>query len=146
MNVRAKKKRSPLVASALLLCVVSPAFAQTPNEQPEAPPEVPTAEGTPAASPPATAPTSDTAERLDALEQLVRIEARKRELAAEAASNKKAEGPIATADEKGFTLKSSDGAYVLRLRGQLQLDGRFFAHDDALEANDTFLVRRFRPT
>ena len=132
------------VLAALLLCVVSPAFAQTPSEQPEAPPEVPSAEATP--TPPATAPPAETAERLDALEQFVRIEARNRELAAEAAVGKKPDGPMVIADERGFTLRSPDGSYVLRLRGQLQLDGRFFAHDDALEANDTFLVRRFRPT
>ena len=136
------------VVVALVLCVVSPAFAQTTNEQPETPPEVPPAEDTAIANPPATAPagvSAETVNRLDALEQLVRIEARKRELANEAAGNKKPDGPIVVADERGFALKSTDGSYVLRLRGLLQLDGRFFAHDDALEANDTFLVRRFRP-
>ena len=132
------------VVAALILCVVSPAFAQTPNEQPEVPPEVPSAEAPP--PPPATAPASaETAERLDAHEQLVRIEARNRELAAEAAAGKQPDGPMVIADERGFTLRSPDGSYVLRLRGQLQLDARFFAHDDALAANDTFLVRRFRP-
>ncbi len=143
------KASSTFVVAALILSVVPRAFAQTANEQPEAPPDVPPSEETPVAKTPTTNPTgpaSDTAERLDALEQLVRLEARRRELAAEASADQKADGPIVVADERGFALQSRDGAYVLRLRGQIQLDGRFFAHDDALEANDTFLVRRFRPT
>ena len=35
---------------------------------------------------------------------------------------------------------------MLKIRGLVQADGRFFADNDVLEANDTFLVRKFRPT
>jgi phosphate-selective porin OprO/OprP len=34
---------------------------------------------------------------------------------------------------------------VLKIRGLLQADGRFFAKSETLQANDTFLIRRFRP-
>ena len=34
---------------------------------------------------------------------------------------------------------------MLKIRGLMQADGRFFADNDALQANDTFLIRRFRP-
>jgi phosphate-selective porin OprO/OprP len=46
------------------------------------------------------------------------------------------------AGRDGFTWKSADGAFVLKLRGYVQLDGRFF---DGAAASDTFLVRRARP-
>jgi phosphate-selective porin OprO/OprP len=143
------KTSALLVVATLILSVAPRVSAQTATEQPEAPPEVPPTDAPPAEKVPTTnqaGPASDTAERLDALEQLVRVEARRRELAAGVPDGPKADGPIVVADERGFALQSRDGAHTLRLRGQLQLDGRFFAHDDALEANDTFLVRRFRPT
>ena len=38
-----------------------------------------------------------------------------------------------------------DKSHVLRVRGLLQSDVRFFLDNDALAANDTFLIRRFRP-
>jgi len=47
------------------------------------------------------------------------------------------------ADAKGFTLTDSDGNYVLRIRGLLQGDGRFFFQDSG---PNTFVVRRARPT
>ena len=89
---------------------------------------------------------AETAARLDDLDQLIRIEARKREIAEEAAAAKKGTTPIIVADDKGFALRVPNNSFVLRLRGLLQADARFFAKDDALEANDTFLIRRFRPT
>ena len=150
---RLARTATMLISTATLAFAFGPRALAAPNEQPEAPPEAPPSEpappsdaATPAseAAPPPAPPAADAA-RLEELEQLIRIEARKRELADEAAAARKAESPVVTADDKGFAIKSGDGAYVLRLRGLLQLDGRFFAHDDALEANDTFLVRRFRP-
>jgi phosphate-selective porin OprO/OprP len=140
----------------LLLTLGVPAVAAPPNEQPEMPPEVPPSESAPAPNEPAppTVPVpapvpatgAATTERLEDLEQLVRIEARKRELAEEAAAAKRGEGPVLIADERGFALKAADASYVLRLRGQLQFDSRFYFREDTLEANDTFLIRRFRPT
>jgi phosphate-selective porin OprO and OprP len=50
--------------------------------------------------------------------------------------------PTFTAGKDGFALRSMDGAFVLRLRGYLQLDARIF---DGSGASDTFVVRRARP-
>lgn len=50
--------------------------------------------------------------------------------------------PQITAGKDGFSLKSADGAFVLKFRGYVQLDGRFF---DGGPATDAFLMRRVRP-
>ncbi len=44
----------------------------------------------------------------------------------------------------GFSWKSADGDFVLRLRGYIQLDGRFFS-EETPAGTDTFLLRRVRP-
>lgn len=49
-----------------------------------------------------------------------------------------------SAGEKGFSLQSADGAFVLRLRSLVQADGRFYINDDGGSASDTFLIRRAR--
>lgn len=49
------------------------------------------------------------------------------------------------AGKDGFILKSADGAFQLKIRGYVQLDGRFYSGDDERPANDTFLLRRARP-
>lgn len=50
--------------------------------------------------------------------------------------------PEVSAGKDGFVLKSPDGEFVLKLRGYVQIDGRFF---DGAAAADTFVVRRARP-
>lgn len=84
-------------------------------------------------------------ERLDELDQKVRVLDRKSELDKEAAAEKAKTAASATAGKDGFSIKSADGAYVLKLRGYTQLDGRFYQADDQRPANDTFLLRRIRP-
>ena len=54
------------------------------------------------------------------------------------------ETPIVKAGQDGFSLQSADGNFVLRLRGYVQADGRFYPGDDANNATDTFLLRRVR--
>lgn len=49
-----------------------------------------------------------------------------------------------TADENGFGLRSSDGAFALRLRGDAQADGRFFVDDVDELGVDQFYLRRAR--
>ena len=44
----------------------------------------------------------------------------------------------------GFTLESADGAFKLRLRSLVQVDGRAFVDDPGTEGNDEFLIRRAR--
>src|SRR5439155_13346768 len=50
-----------------------------------------------------------------------------------------------TAGKGGFSLTSPDGDFILRFRGYVQEDGRFFLGDKPSGAVDTFLLRRARP-
>jgi phosphate-selective porin OprO and OprP len=80
------------------------------------------------------------------LDQKIRILERKNELAAEAAEAKAKEAPRLSVGANGFTLSSADTNFVLRLRGELQLDSRTFIDDNPnLQGNDGFLLRRARP-
>lgn len=84
-------------------------------------------------------------QRLEQLEQEIKILKRQRELEQEAAAAKARQTPILIAGKEGFGFKSADGLFQMKLRGQVQFDGRFFLDDDARSLNDTFLVRRARP-
>lgn len=77
-----------------------------------------------------------------ALEQKVRVLERKVEIAAEDAATKAKDLAVVTANDKGFTISSSDAAktFQLRLKGLVQADARTFLHDDALRADDTFTI------
>ncbi|RKG64414.1 porin [Corallococcus sp. CA054B] len=55
------------------------------------------------------------------------------------------EPPVLHISEEGFTLSSADKAFVLKLRGQLQGDGRFYFEDTDRTGTNTFLIRRMRP-
>ncbi len=84
-------------------------------------------------------------ERLDELDQKVRVLDRQSELDKEAAAEKAKTTATVTAGKDGFSIKSADGAYVLKLRGYTHFDGRFFQSDDKKPAVDTFVLRRIRP-
>jgi phosphate-selective porin OprO/OprP len=84
-------------------------------------------------------------ERLDELDQKIRVLDRKSELEKEQAAEKAKTAGQVTAGKDGFSLKSADGAFLLKIRGYTQLDGRFYNGDDERPANDTFLLRRIRP-
>jgi phosphate-selective porin OprO and OprP len=101
--------------------------------------ETPTPEPTPAPDQPATVD-----ERLEDLDQKIRILQRQREIEAEAADVQKKIASQFSAGQEGFSWKSADGDFVLRLRGYLQLDGRFFS-EETPAGTDNFLVRRARP-
>ncbi len=107
---------------------------------------------------------SDELEKLRALvqdlDQKIRVLDRKNELAEEAAAAKKKETPVVVAGDKGFGIKSADGAFEFKLRGLLQADSRtFFGDDDKAQTagastptafgerlDDEYLLRRVRPT
>jgi phosphate-selective porin OprO and OprP len=97
-------------------------------------------------APASAAVTEEEAARIDEIDQLVRIAARKHELIEEDAAKRKAEAPSLSVGDQGFSFKVPDGAFSLKLRGLLQADARGFGGDEALQASDTFLIRRFRPT
>ncbi len=87
------------------------------------------------------------AEGLDlaALDQRLRALERNLELQEEARQAKEKEAAVVTVNNRGASLKSSNGDYEVRIRGLLQGDGRFFS-SGAPGANDTFLLRTARPT
>src|SRR6476661_7397516 len=84
--------------------------------------------------------------RVDELDQQVRILQRLRELAADSAAAAAKDKISATAGPKdGFSIKSADGKYAVRLKGLVQTDGRFFLSDSAVPVTNTFFLRRARP-
>jgi phosphate-selective porin OprO/OprP len=105
----------------------------------------------PAPPPPDTRPSLiELQNRIDAAEQAARIAVRRVEILEEqqaAKAKEPKETPWFSAGEKGFSFRSSDGLYLLRIHGQLQIDTRWFLNDGALsDKADTFLIRRMRPS
>lgn len=100
-----------------------------------------------AQQPDTTAPISGTVEeRLQQLDQKVRILERLRELERDSIAAAARNRVIVTANAKdGFSFKSADGKYQIHLRGLLQADTRLFAADNAALGTDQFLLRRARP-
>lgn len=90
-------------------------------------------------------PDSTTTQRLHDLDQKLRILERKWELAQEEAAAKAKEAPALVAGKDGFSLRSADSKFQLKLRGYVQSDGRFFLGDDEKRFVNTFLMRRIRP-
>lgn len=84
-------------------------------------------------------------ERLETLDQKVRILERRLELEQEKAAEKAKATPVLGAGKDGFFLKSADEAFQLKLRGYLQTDGRFFIDDQERPGTNSFRVRRARP-
>jgi phosphate-selective porin OprO/OprP len=84
-------------------------------------------------------------QKVEDLDQQLKILTRKDEIRQEADTEKAKTTPVVTASKDGFNFKSPDGAFQVKLRGYVQLDGRFFQSDDQRPATDTFLLRRVRP-
>jgi phosphate-selective porin OprO and OprP len=93
----------------------------------------------------AAAPDTTLQQRLEELDQNQRVLERKWELAQEESAAKEKAAPVLVAGKEGFGLKSADGRFLLKLRGYMQADGRFFQADDEKQFADTFLMRRIRP-
>jgi phosphate-selective porin OprO and OprP len=89
-------------------------------------------------------------QRLQALDQEIKILKRKAEIetenaaAAKAAAAKDAVKVTANAKD-GFSFTSADGAYRLRVGGSAQIEGIYYLGDDEVPKNNTFFVRRVRP-
>jgi phosphate-selective porin OprO/OprP len=93
-----------------------------------------------------TNPDSALAARVNELDQRVRILQRLQELAADSVKTAAKDKVSATASAKdGFSIKSADGKYGVRLRGLIMTDGRFFLSDSAFPVTNTFFLRRARP-
>ena len=86
------------------------------------------------------------ATRVDDLDQQIRILQRLRELAADSVAAAAKDKVTTTASAKdGFSFKSADGKYALRLRGYFQGDGRLYPGTDPTAGVDNLLIRRARP-
>lgn len=69
-------------------------------------------------------------EQLQEQDQRIKILERKLELANEAATTAAATAPVVKAAANGFSLNSADGRNVFKLRGTLNVDGRYFSDFD----------------
>lgn len=89
---------------------------------------------------------ADDAPTVEDVDQRLKVLERKLEIQAEEAAAKAKDTATTTIGEKGFSWKSADGAYELKLRGLVQADWRTFMNDSGATFNDTFVLRRLRPT
>ncbi len=95
---------------------------------------------------PVIAQETDLKSKVDQLEQELKVLKRQLELDKEGAAQKLKTSPTVTIGSGGLVAQSADTNFVMRIRGYIQADARFFA-DDHLQgaSNDTFLMRRVRP-
>lgn len=85
-------------------------------------------------------------QQIEALDQKVKVLERNRELDVEAARDATRTATSISEGTSGFTVRSADTNFVLKVRGYMQADARFFPGDRNKGAvNDTFLLRRVRP-
>jgi phosphate-selective porin OprO/OprP len=124
---------------------MAPAAAPPPPPAPAATPAEAVPPAPPAEAAPAPAASPADAARLDDIEQSARISLRKHELLEEEAAKRAKEAAKVSADDKGYQIFLPDKSFVLRIRGLVQADGRFFLDNDLLASTDTFLIRKFRP-
>jgi phosphate-selective porin OprO/OprP len=85
-------------------------------------------------------------QQIQLLDQKVRILERKREHDLEAADAKAKTATKVSLGAGGFAVTSADSNFVFKVRGYVQVDGRFYPSDRVdTTINDTFLMRRVRP-
>ena len=83
--------------------------------------------------------------RLEELDQKYRVLERRLEIEGEAAAEKSKTAPSMSIGASGFNFRSNDTNFVLKIRGLLQADSRFYIDDGGNNRNDTFILRRARP-
>jgi phosphate-selective porin OprO and OprP len=133
-----------LTSGAAAVSAQTPAPAQSPAQSPATSP-APEAAPAPAAAETAPANPQTPEERIQALDQQLRILARQIEIDKEAAAAAQATAPVAVAGAGGFEIRTPDSAFRLRIRGYLHADSRYYGNDDDNRGVDTFLLRRARP-
>lgn len=85
-------------------------------------------------------------QRIDELEQTQKVAARQKELSDEdAAANAKNAAKV-TADTSGFTIRSNDTNFLLKVGADIQIDSRSPFGDGSSGLSDSILLRRVRPT
>jgi len=89
----------------------------------------------------------DLLKRIEEQDQKILVLERKLEIQDDAAKTAKETTPVVKASPKGFSFQSADGQNVIKLRGTLHFDGRFFESDDPSTPPlvDTWQVTRLRP-
>jgi phosphate-selective porin OprO and OprP len=98
----------------------------------------------PQPAPNAAAPSAPLEQRVEELDQQVRILGRKQEIQREEQAAKEKEMPVVSSvGERGVSFRSADGRNEVRLRGVFQADERFFLGDSI--GTDTFVLRKVRP-
>lgn len=81
----------------------------------------------------------------ESLEDRLKLLERKIEIQEETQEGQKQTGVTVVAGKDGFSIKSNDNQYQLKLRGLIQFDTRSWFNDKAFPQNSGFLVRRVRP-
>ncbi len=84
--------------------------------------------------------------RVEELEQLLRVSARKTEIKEENLVEKAKTEAAVTADTTGFTIRSNDKNFSLKIGADLQVDTRTFTGGGNVGLTDQTLLRRVRPT
>ncbi len=108
--------------------------------------ELKSAANTPVAGTPVEKPAAGPAdERIEALDQKLRVIERNRELKEEEAAAREKDKTLVSAGREGFTISSPDKSFRLKIGGHFQADYRTFFDDSAHLVTDTFLIRRARP-
>jgi phosphate-selective porin OprO/OprP len=85
-------------------------------------------------------------QKVDELDQKLKVAERKQELKDEQLSESAKSAASVTADTGGFTIKSNDGNFLLKIGADLQVDNRTFLGQGSQSFVDTALLRRVRPT
>ena len=85
-------------------------------------------------------------QKVEQLDQEIKVADRKAELKAEDDAAKDKNGAHVTVDDTGFTIVSNDGASSIKIGGDLQIDNRAFYGPALTTLPDTILLRRARPT
>lgn len=85
-------------------------------------------------------------QKVEELDQKLKVAERNQELKDEAAAETAKSAAAVTADTSGFTIKSSDGNFLLKVGADLQVDNRTYTGEGSGSSVDTALLRRVRPT
>ena len=85
-------------------------------------------------------------QKVDELDQKLKAADRNKELKDEKDAESAKNAATVTADTSGFTIRSNDGNFLLKIGADLQVDNRTFFGTGAGSVVDTALLRRVRPT
>ena len=85
-------------------------------------------------------------QKIDNLDQRLRVSERQREIKAEEDADKEKTAVHVTANGGPFTIRSGAGEFILRIGADFQVDNRTFPGESPLPLTDQTLIRRARPT